>query len=373
MGTATFIQRGRAAAIRRPPASQSWAAFDSVLYTQLPSLAGPSNQDRLITHRHSFNMCNPYGINDTMAAGSHFLYNDLGVAAEVAAMKVIEGNVTQFTTPFNTYLGTTLQIDDHTPFLEPGVAGARLGAGFHASPHDFARILLLWMKRGDWSGTRVLAESFFTDVFEPVGVPNALPIRGGPDSVGNDYAGFGTFGGGVDQITNDYGPGLYGTGMWRNGTVRETGTRAWADAPLDLMAATGSGGSIILYVPSTKVIIAAVGTWGDITTAENTTFNTRMNLVNDMVTGEPDYAEEFPGVNWTLANGANDAARATSAGISDATLTSLVTAAGGRGIVVRHGRQVREWGYDGEPSGWASCSKPVLATMLACAIEAGKL
>ena len=346
----------------RATGAASWAAFDGVLYTQLPSLAGPGNKDRLITHAHSFNMVGGYGIDDGLTPGSEFAYNDLGVAAEVAAMKVIFGGVTNFTTPFNTYLGTPLGINDFTPFAD----ATRLGGGLLASCADFARILLFWMKEGNWNGTQLLPTSFFTERFNPIGVANALPIRGGPDSAGNDYAGVGTFGGGIDQITNDYGPGLYGFGMWRNGTVRETGTRAWVDAPLDLMVATGSGGSIVLYVPGTKVIIAAVGTWGDITTAADSIFNARMNLVNDMVTGSPSYAEEYPGANWTTAT---DAA----AGLSTATVDSLITAAGGAGILVRNGRQVRLWGDHSEAYGWASCSKPVLATLLACGINDGLL
>ena len=351
-----------------PPPPTDWGAFDSVIYTQLPSLAGTGNKDRLITHAHSFNMVGGYGINNSDPAGSRFAYNDYGVAAEIAAMKVIFGGVTNFTTPFNTYLGTPLGINDHTPFAD----GTRLGGGFIASPHDFARIALFWMKQGNWNGTQLLPQSFFTERFDQIGVPNATPMSSAVDGVGDDYAGFGTFGGGINQVGNGTGPGLYSYGVWHgDGTKQETGLRPWPDAPTSLRVATGSGGSILLYVPDTQLILLSIGDWGDLSEVEDQNFNARMNLVNDMVTGSPSYAEEFPGATWTTATDAQ-------AGLSTATIDSLITAIGGSaatmGVIIRNGRLVREWSVDpGEPYGWASISKPVLATLLAFGIADGLL
>ena len=205
-----------------------------------------SEKDRGMTFRHLADMVSGYGCAE--APGTHWAYNDTGIALYVNLMVQVLG-----VTPNEAVLARLAPLQ----FQDGEIYGSRHGNGVNASPRDFARIGWFWLNKGRWGDIQVLPERYFTEYCRP-DVPADLPRTKGES---DEYLGIGTVGGGRDQSAD--GPGVYGFNWWFNAPVGEGGERFMPQLPADAFQANGHWGKeCMLIIPSLRIVVAARGNWG---------------------------------------------------------------------------------------------------------------
>jgi CubicO group peptidase (beta-lactamase class C family) len=107
---------------------------------------------------------------------------------------------------------------------ERDAAGTFVGSSYlYVTPRDLARLGLLYLRDGCWAGERILPEGW-------------VAFAGTPSPA----------------LT---GPGIYGAHWWLNRPGPD-GVLPFADAPADLLAATGHWGQKLLVLPSHGLVIA---------------------------------------------------------------------------------------------------------------------
>jgi CubicO group peptidase (beta-lactamase class C family) len=114
--------------------------------------------------------------------------------------------------------------------------------GFQTTAPDFARFGLLFLRRGEWNGRR-LVDPRWVDEATRVQAPASLPF---------------------DPISSrQEGPGVYGYNWWVNG-VRPDGARHWPGAPPRTFAACGHNNNMCFVVPEWDLVLVRLGTDGNI-------------------------------------------------------------------------------------------------------------
>lgn len=234
---------------------------------RLNNLNAPrGHKDRLITWRHLANQTACYGVAEN--PGEAFCYNDWQMALfwDTLFLKLYGTSHAKVDEDvLRPLLTDRLACQDDPSFLAFG-GGSRPGR-LAISPRDFARFGLLYLRRGDWNGTRLIdADLARTAVTSPL--PNTLPRAGtepaemipGQRSIGSQRV--------PDNQTDHL--GSYSFLWWTNGIDRD-GKRHWPDAPPDTYAALGHGGKRALVVIPSLDLVAS---WNDSTIdgrdAENT-------------------------------------------------------------------------------------------------------
>ena len=81
---------------------------------------------------------------------------------------------------------------------------------------------------------------------------------------------------------------------------------------------------------------------------------------------ESEQAIVFPGASWERRD-------PREAGFDEARLRAFGEAVGGDGVIIRDGYLVYAWGDPAAHGDWASSAKPVISTLLLCAVDRGKL
>jgi predicted amidohydrolase/CubicO group peptidase (beta-lactamase class C family) len=121
----------------------------------------------------------------------------------------------------------------------PAVNGGSGNGGKHVtiSAREIARLGLLFLHRGVWSGRRLLSAEW-VDAATTTQVPSTLP--------------WGHAASGID------GRGVYGWNWWTNG-VNAQGTRRWPGAPADTFAASGFNNNELFVVRSWNLVVARLG------------------------------------------------------------------------------------------------------------------
>lgn len=115
----------------------------------------------------------------------------------------------------------------------PAIRKRELAAGIFANPNAMARVGLLFLRKGMWGDTRILPESFVTDVSTPVAANASLP-----NSNETDFPGATT---------------SYGMLWWTNASGR------LANVPRDAFWAWGLGDSLIVVIPSLDIVAVRAG------------------------------------------------------------------------------------------------------------------
>jgi CubicO group peptidase (beta-lactamase class C family) len=200
---------------------------------------------REMRFEHLAHMTSGYGLGE--APGTHWAYNDYGTKLFAELLTEVLG--ASLEEALQQRLGA-LQFEGQAVF------GSRGGAGIVASPKDFARIGLLWLRLGRWKHRQLLPQEIFSENLEPR-VPADLPRTRTP---GDDYLNVGSFGGETNQ---EYlGQGRYGFFWWFNRTLTD-GARPLPHLPEDAFYALGHNGrEALLVLPGLQVVAAARGNWG---------------------------------------------------------------------------------------------------------------
>lgn len=204
-----------------------------------------SPQHRDMRFEHLAHMTSGYALGE--APGTSWGYNDFGT--KLLAELLCEVFGTSLEDALQQRLNT-LQFQGDTLF------GSRGGAGIVASPKDFARIGLWWMRYGRWKYRQLLPRQLLAEHLEPR-VSADLPRTQTP---GQDYLNIGSFGGGPDQ---EYlGQGRYGFFWWFNRPLPD-GARPLPHLPEHAFYALGHNGrEVLLVLPSWQVVVAARGDFG---------------------------------------------------------------------------------------------------------------
>ena len=126
-----------------------------------------------------------------------------------------------------------------------------LASGISANVNAMARVGLLFLRKGDWNGTRVLSEAFITRVQTPLPENAGLPVV--PDRASERYP----------NAQTDY-----GILWWTNKS------KTMPNVPQDAYWAWGLGEELIVVIPSLDLVIARNGgqatassagrTWNDL-------------------------------------------------------------------------------------------------------------
>ncbi len=224
--------------------------FDAVEQGKLVSVDGRASQrgatclstlnpslgykDRGITFRHMANQVSCYGV--TEEPGRAFNYNDWQIALFWDALFLKVWNTTYAGVDADVlgpHLSSILHFHDAPTFMAFGT-GERQGR-LAISPEDFCRFGLLYLRRGDWGGTRILSEELaLTAVTRPV--PEILPRTEAMEA--EMCPGQRTLG--STSVPDDQGDqvGGYGWGWWMNGRM-PGGSRRWPSAEGNVYAALG--------------------------------------------------------------------------------------------------------------------------------------
>jgi CubicO group peptidase (beta-lactamase class C family) len=123
--------------------------------------------------------------------------------------------------------------NQYRPDLLEGIKRREFGAGISANVDAMARFGLLWLREGEWNGTRLLPKEFIAKARTTVpGVP-ALPVRT-PESYGAAA-------------------GHYGLLWWNNADETLEGV------PVDTYWSWGLYDSLIVVMPSLDIVVARAG------------------------------------------------------------------------------------------------------------------
>jgi CubicO group peptidase (beta-lactamase class C family) len=229
-----------------------------------------------MTFRHLADMMSGYACGDKdkdgkpLPPGSRWAYNDYAIMLYARTLdKVLGGDggipsgaLTALIKMAHERFTIPLQFQD-TELFEKGRGRVV------ASPRDFGRLGLLWLKQGNWNGKQLLRREFF-DAYVKADVPLNTPrtqteLRRPFD----DYLGVGSYGGGINQGN---GQGIYGFNWWFNKCLtappRNPPLLAWPSAPPEAFMALGRGGKDgMIILPSLGLVVAAYNdaspTWGD--------------------------------------------------------------------------------------------------------------
>ena len=197
--------------------------------------------DRAITFRHLINMTSGYARAEP--PGEAWAYNDfgptlLGETLERAFARSVHSVMTGWLQP--------LQFQD-----EPGLV-TRGGFGLRASVRDACRIGVLWLNEGTWEGSELLSSRIFHSLVRPM-VPTGISRTAGR---GWNYLMINSYGGPSDQTP--FGPGIYGSMLWFNDIVPQSGVPTWPGLPPDAFQANGHyGDKHITVIPSMNLVIAS--------------------------------------------------------------------------------------------------------------------
>jgi len=212
-------------------------------------------KDRRITFRHMANQVSCYGVSE--APGRAFDYNDYQMALFWDTLFLGVWGTTYASVDaevLRPYLSSVLLFQDAPTFLAFGAADrpGRLAI----SPRDFCRLGLLYLRRGDWGGVRILPEEQTLDAVTR-SLPPDLPRT---EAVEADMCpGQRTLGSASvpdDQYAHD---GGYSWGWWVNGKT-STGARRWPSAEANVYAAIGHDGkSGLAVVPCLDLVLS----WND--------------------------------------------------------------------------------------------------------------
>ncbi len=245
--------------------------------TRLNSInAALGNKDKNITFRHFANQVSVYGLTEN--PGSAYAYNDWQMALfwDTLFQKVygatysnVDANV------LKPKLTDLLKCQDSPTFMAFGTGDRPGRVGI--SPRDHARFGLLYLREGDWGGTRLLsAANARTAVTSPL--PNSIPRTAGQAAemiAGQRSIGSTTV---PDDQTDHL--GSYSWLWWTNGVDR-TGKRLLPDAPLDAFMSSGHGGKrALVVVPSLDLVCA----WNDTTITDWTKKNEAVKRLVQSVT-----------------------------------------------------------------------------------------
>lgn len=220
-----------------------WMAVDQGLCslddTAGDFLSGGSEKDRSITLHHLANMTSGYSRGEW--PGEAWAYND--VAINLFGHLLFDEIYQD--TPQNVFL-SQLPLGFEDPVV---VSNSKIGRITDMSVRDFARIGLLWLRRGNWDGQQLIPESYFDMVTNQV--PASLPVS---SEDGSESWDFGTFGGSDNQL--DWGPGHYGYCFWVNSG------HVWPDLDANASQANGHWGvEICTVVPELDLVVASKGDW----------------------------------------------------------------------------------------------------------------
>jgi CubicO group peptidase (beta-lactamase class C family) len=241
-----------------------------------PFWPGLRSIDQTMTFRHLADMMSGYACGDKdkdgkpLPPGSRWAYNDYAIMLYARTLdKVLGGDggipsgaLTALIKMAHERFTIPLQFQD-TELFEKGRGRVV------ASPRDFGRLGLLWLKQGNWNGKQLLRREFF-DAYVKADVPLNTPrtqteLRRPFD----DYLGVGSYGGGINQGN---GQGIYGFNWWFNKCLtappRNPPLLAWPSAPPEAFMALGRGGKDgMIILPSLGLVVAAYNdaspTWGD--------------------------------------------------------------------------------------------------------------
>ncbi|HYE98440.1 MAG TPA: hypothetical protein VEJ18_05980, partial [Planctomycetota bacterium] len=217
-----------------------------------------SGKDANITFRHFATQTSCYGVTET--PGAAFDYNDWQMALfwDTLFLKVYAATLSDVDgTVLRPRLATPLGCQDAPTFLAFG-ANDRPGR-VAISVRDHARFGLLYQRKGDWGGTRLLSQANSTTAVAsplPLSIPRtagvAAPMLSGQRTIGSSTI--------PDNQTDHH--GSYSWLWWVNG-VRRDGRRFWPDAPTDVYASLGhaNGKRGVAVMPSQEIVIA----WNDTT------------------------------------------------------------------------------------------------------------
>jgi CubicO group peptidase (beta-lactamase class C family) len=210
-------------------------------------LDGGSSKDRAITLSDLSNMVSGYSRAE--GSGDAWAYNDHGVNL---FGHLLYNEIFEASTPTALFLERFPLGFEDTVYLSP----SKIGRITDMSVRDFARVGLLWLRRGEWQGTQLIPEAYF-DLLENQ-VPDALPVT---SSDGAESWDFGTFGGTDDQLP--WGPGHYAFGFWVNSNG------LWSELDSDTFQANGHWGrEVCTVIPEHDLVVASgFGDWSHPSTA----------------------------------------------------------------------------------------------------------
>lgn len=116
--------------------------------------------------------------------------------------------------------------------IEPDPSGTFVGSSFmYATARDWARFGLLFLRRGEWNGERILPDGWVEY--------STRPTPGAP-------------------------LGEYGAHWWLNAGASEDDTRrTWPDLPRDIYWASGFQGQYVVVVPSHDLVVVRLGVTAD--------------------------------------------------------------------------------------------------------------
>ncbi len=220
--------------------------------------AGLGFKDRNITFRHLANQTSCYQVREN--PGAAYCYNDWQMALfwDAIFLKVYGATFSNVDADvLRPKLATPIGCQDNPTFMAFGTGDRPGRVGI--SPRDHARFGLLYLRKGDWNGTRLLSvQNSTTAVTNPL--PNSIPQSASQlaemcpaqRSIGSTSQ--------PDNQTDH--KGSYSWLWWVNGVDRN-GARLWADAPLNVHAALGhaNGKRGMAVMPTQEIVIA----WNDTT------------------------------------------------------------------------------------------------------------
>ncbi|HGJ64379.1 TPA: hypothetical protein ENS27_03190 [bacterium] len=209
-------------------------------------------KDTKITWRHLANQTSCYGVNEN--PGTAFDYNDWQMAlfCDLLFLKVYKTSWDKVDSDvLHPKLTDLIQCQDNPSLI---AFGSFDRAGRMAiSVRDFARIGLLYLRKGNWKGIQIISEEHAKmAISEPVAnsIPRTLGIEaemiGGQRSIGSR------------QIPDNQGDhfGSYSWLWWING-LDSNKKRMWHDAPSDTFGAFGHGGIRGMFViPSLDIVVS---------------------------------------------------------------------------------------------------------------------
>jgi len=237
---------------RIPGLDQKVSAYEPCLDDLNADLAF---KDRNITWRHLANQTSCYGVREE--PGTAFDYNDWQMALfwDTLFLKVYGATYDNVdATVLHPKLTDLLQCQDNPTFMAFGT-GDRAGR-VAVSVRDFARFGLLYLRKGNWNGKRLISDKHATMAVTS-SLPNAIPRTAGPAaemipgqrSIGSRS---------IPDNQCDH-LGSYSWLWWTNGVDRE-GKRHWPDVPTDAYGAFGHGGPrAMIVMPSLDLILS----WND--------------------------------------------------------------------------------------------------------------